>query len=757
MAVTAAVRLGNLPVELTSFVGRGQDLLEVSRLLSGARLVTLTGTAGVGKSRLAARVGERVRARYGDGVWRADLADLRDGALLAHTVAHALGLRDTGGPDQLTLLQQFLAHRRLLLLLDNCEHLTQACAAFTQALLSTVPGVRVLATGRQALGVPGEQVVTVHPFEVGQGTELFAQRAAAVQPAFVIDATNRAIVADICRQLDGIPLAIELAAARLRALSVEQVRDRLDDRFRLLTNGQRGRAPRHRTLLAAVAWSFDLCEQGEQMLWARASVFAGGFDLDSARQVCGSPPIDGPAVPELVERLVGKSVLLRTEQDGQPRYRLPESLRQYGQDKLRGSGEADRLAAAHAAWYLELAERGERELFGPGQSRWWALLHREHDNLRAALEFFVQAPDPPAAQRLATALWYGWIYDGRTTEGRLWLERVLALPGEPSGTLAAALWAAAFVASQQSDLDTAADFAERALRMAVQVGDAAIHARVLHRLALLATYREDFDRARVLSAEAVRRYRALGEPAAPHLVLALSNVATLHLMRSDPAAAMAVLRQAVWTCEAHGDRLLLQPCLLLLASVEWQAGDTVVAAARARQVVGLYRVLPVPVCLAWGVETLAWFAGTGGDHERAAFLLGAADRIWRGFGMLGLRSVALFRVPHEACREAGRAELGETAFRAAFERGGTLYLDDIVRAATGEPPAPPAPAADSPSLTRREREVARLVAEGLSNKEIAGRLGISQRTAESHVEKILAKLDFGSRVQIAAWVAGGGM
>jgi non-specific serine/threonine protein kinase len=586
--------------------------------------------------------------------------------------------------------------------------------------------------------------------------ELFAQRAAAVVPAFAVTEDNHPHVVDICRRLDGIPLAIELAAVRLRGLSVQQLAARLDDRFRLLATGQRGRLPHHRT---AVDWSFELCDRAERTLWARASVFAGGFDLEAAEEVCAGAGIDRADVVDLVDGLVGKSILICEERAGRARYRMLDTLRQYGRDRLREAGEEIRLGRAHADRHLRLAGQAERDWFGPDQLDWLRWLRDEHDNLRAALDFFLTARDSPAALRMAGALWFHWGFSGRVAEGRVWLERALALPAESTPARARALWAAAVLASAEGRLDMATELAAQAGELADRLDDGLTAARAVARAGTVAMYRADTKRVEALTAQALAGFDAIGRSDSADAVIARLTLAFARMNTGDLAGAAELCRQCMEICRAHGDQTLTAVTLNTLAVLEWSGADLPEAAGHARDALLLRGTRAIPLNLAHAVEILAWIAATAGECERAAVLLGAADLLWRTFDIGKLLHATSHLAPHRHCEAAVRRSLGDAAFDRAHQRGNAFTLDDIVAFAVGEPAVADAASAaartgDQPSpLTRREREVAALVAEGLSNKDVAARLVISQRTAESHIEHILQKLGYTSRTQIAAWAA----
>ena len=409
----------DLPAALTSFIGREHDTDELARLLPSTRLLTLTGVGGCGKTRLALEVARSVYARYPDGVWLVELAPIADPALVPQTVATALGIRETPAQPLLTTLTTALKPRRCLLLLDNCEHLLDACATLANTLLLACPGLHILTTSREALGLAGEvscrvpslRVPPLEPLPAAEAldayaaVQLFVERTRAVQPGFAVTDRNAVAIAQICHRLDGIPLALELAAARVRGLSVDDLAARLDQRFRLLTGGSRAALPRQQTLRATVDWSYDVLSESERAVFARLSVFAGGWDLEAAEAVCAGDGIDQEQVVELLLHLVDKS-LVAAEEDaaGRQRYRLLDTLRQYGRDRLLASGQSEAVHGRHAMYYLTLAERAEPELDLPRQAVWIERLALEHSELRSALEWLMAQGEVDPAVRLAGVL-----------------------------------------------------------------------------------------------------------------------------------------------------------------------------------------------------------------------------------------------------------------------------------------------------------------------------------------------------------------
>jgi predicted ATPase/DNA-binding CsgD family transcriptional regulator len=771
----ATRRTGNLPAEVTSFVGRRAEVAEVRRLLSAARLVTLTGPGGVGKTRLGLRVGTALRRAFPDGVWLVELAQVGEDALVPHSIVQALGIQDAAGHKPQELLVERVRQRHLLLVLDNCEHVVDGCAELISNLLREAEQLRVLATSRETLRVPGEHVCTVDPLPcpapsdapVGAGAEtaamtLFADRAAAAVPGFAVTADNRAEVARVCRRLDGLPLAIELAAVRLPMLSVAQLDERLDQRFRLLTTGDRAGASRHRTLRAVVDWSYDLCTPAERAMWARTSVFAGAFGLDAAEEVCAGEGIARGEVMELLASLVAKSILVSENRRERVRYRLLETMRQYGRERLRESDAEAVVRRGHAERYLRLAEQSEHEWFGPAQDAWFHRLQREHADLRAALEYCLTTEDlTRCGLRMASALWFHWAYSGLAGEGRHWLETALAADRLPSPERARALWAASFIATHQGDLTAAQRLADESLEMAQRLGEAAIVVRAMHREGLVATYRGDLEGAQRLLVDALARYAELGEGEHPHAVLARLALAAVHEMRGDLPGAVQLGRECQRICQAHGDRTLLSSTRYILARIHRVAGQTQEAHAQARDAVRMQRRRggrPDAWHLALCVEVLAWLAEDTGDHERAAVLLGAASQARHNAGMADMLRTSLHD-PHHGYEAHARAALGEDDYAEAFARGSRLSTPETIAFALGEATrrkperAAARPLAGGSTLTPRELQVADLVLRGLSNKQIANELVISTRTASTHVEHIMLKLGFSSRTQIAAWAS----
>jgi predicted ATPase/transcriptional regulator with XRE-family HTH domain len=487
-AVGAASNLTDLPVPMTSFIGRARELAAVKQRFSSARLLTLTGPGGCGKTRLALQAAAELADKFADGVCFVELAPLGDPRLVPQSVASALGVREEPTRPLPVTLIDTLHRRQLLLVLDNCEHLIAACAELAHILLSACPQLHVLATSREVLGVAGEMAWRVPPLASPdpqrpvpvehllqyEAVQLFVERARTVQPTFTVTERNAAAVAQVCHRLDGIPLAIELAAARVKVLTVEQIAARLDDRFRLLTGGSRIALPRQQTLQAAIDWSYDLLSEPERRLWRRLSVFAGGWTLEAAEAVCAGAGLDAAEVLDRLTSLVDKSLVTVDAMAGEARYRLLETIRQYGREKLERSGEAAVIRRQHLEWHVGLAERAEPELTGPDQAVWLEKLEAEHDNLRAALEWSqVEAQGEQIGLRVAAALWRFWLVHGHLREGRRWLEGMLA--GSPEAwpaVRAKALYGAGALAEDQGDYAAARAFFAESLALRRELLDA---------------------------------------------------------------------------------------------------------------------------------------------------------------------------------------------------------------------------------------------------------------------------------------------
>ncbi|MEV4160035.1 ATP-binding protein [Nonomuraea dietziae] len=732
---------GNLPADVTGFVGRRAELKEVRRLLGRARLVTLTGVAGVGKTRLAMRAAHSARRAFDDGVFFVDLSTLHDPGLIETAIADAMRLTDQTARTDEEVLTAHLADKRLLLVLDGTEHLVGRCAQLVELLLSRSPGLKILVAGRQALEIEGEHLLPVPSLTLSDAVALLADRALAATGAFAVTAENEALVRKLCLRLDRIPLAIELAAVRLRALSVEEVVEGLDHRFKLLDLGSRAGGPRHQTLRAAIGWSHELCTPDERLLWARLSVFSGGFGLVAAESVCSGGRLPRAAIVDLVGALVDKSILIREEREEGVRYSLIDSVREYGAEWLGrlGAAEADALRARHTDFYLRLARANEADWFGPRQQAIFSSTRVELGNLRAAFERCLDAHEQ--ALDMAATLWFYWVGCGQLREGRHWLGRALSAAPEPTSARMRALWVAGYVCVLIGESDSGTRFLEECR----DHGDQRAVAYAVHRLGCAALIADEHDRAVPLFTEAVERYAKLGVLEC-NVLMACVELAIVLAFRGELDSCAELCDQVRDRCERVGEQWVLSYVDYVEAYAAWAKG------ARGRALSLALRSLRVShrfhdlVGIVLSVELVALLRAEAGEPEVAAVLQGAAGTIWRSVGPL-LFDSRHFNRPHLICAEQAERELGGRVYAAAYARGRRLGLDEAVSAAAGGRE----PRAELP-LTRREWEVAQLVAEGLSNREMAEQLVLSKRTVDAHVEHILDKLGFSSRAQIAAWV-----
>ncbi|MQA96387.1 MAG: ATPase [Streptosporangiales bacterium] len=676
-------RDGNLPAALSSLIGRAEETEEILHLLTGYRLVTLTGVGGVGKTRLALRVAERLSADLSDGAWLIELSELREPELLEHVIAETLGFSDQTTLPPSELLAARLAGRRLLLVLDTCEHLVDACSDLATELLAGCPGLTIIATSRRPLSAPDEYVYTVPPLLVsaegdapGDAELLFAERAAETVPKFTLTEGRREAVRELCHRLDGIPLAIELAAVRLRTMSPEQLRSRMRSRLPLLAGGRRTDVARHRTLRAAIGWSHELCEPVERLLWARLSVFAGDFDVPAAAAVCCDDQIPEVVLPELLDGLVEESILLRAPVDGcGPRYRLIGTLREYGAEWLAALGERHTVRRRHVDHYLRLARQGDTDWLGPEQLTWYERMVREQSEIQVALEVCLAEPDGERGLELAGALWFFWFGCGFMRDGRRYLKRLLEANPEPSPARSKAMWVYALVITYQGETAAADALARQASDDPTQ---AAVAGAVAANAALLAG---DLERAKALAERALTRQRELGDTGlarflAP-LVLAFTTAA-----EGDLPGAAVLLADMRAESERRGEVWARTYADFVDGSTALARGDGVTAGRYGRIALRdkwrIHDLLGAAVIL----DLLAKAACLTGEKRRAALLLGVAHRAWATFG--GDRLGVPFLVEQaEECQRRTRKELGEKGFQAAYDAGRDLDLPAGVTYALG--------------------------------------------------------------------------
>lgn len=754
---------GNLPAEVNSFIGRRREVSEARRLLSTARLVTLIGPGGVGKTRLARQVAAMTRG-YGDGVWFVEFGGLPDGELVASAVAVALGVTDPRD-EPIARLCEYLGNKELLLVLDNCEHVVDACAQLATKLLAAVPGVRILAASRHVLGVEGEHLLPVPPLSLphsdGAGADseavaLFCERVAALVPNFSVSPGNQETVNEICRRLEGIPLAIELAASRCRVLGLDQMLEELEQTFDFLTTCNRSAPSRQQTLENAVTWSYDLCSPAEQLLWTRLSVFLGSFGLDAVSDVC-SDVIAVDDVFGLLTGLLDKSIIFR--EDGSfghaVRFRMLDVIRRFGRAQLATSGAEAAILARHLDYYRRMVAHGENRYFTPREVEWLTDLRTEHDNLRAALEFGIS--DPRYAQvalDMAARLQFFWIACGLIREGHRWLCRALAAADEATVARARGLMVCGYLGLYLGHRGGPVAMLAESRSLAERFEDLRTVADVEWCAALAAFAARDLGETRRLIDSAAAHFRAVDDRAGLHRALFLSAVEAYAAGRDE---GHTIAEESLALAEAAGAGWSRGYGLFGVGLFRLRAGDVSQAVADFRQAVTTVRQTGDQKAIAQFLVALGWCAAALDQHGRAARLLGVAEALFERSGATLSHAMVRDTVAdryQQVCRE----RLGEAEFATQFAEGRALELDEAIDFALAERPKPVgATTAHSLSqvlapLTHREAEVAELVSEGLTNREIAARLVVSPRTVESHVDHILGKLGFRVRAKIATWV-----
>jgi predicted ATPase/DNA-binding SARP family transcriptional activator len=702
-----------LPVHLTSFVGREREIDTVSALLGSSRLLTLTGAGGSGKTRLAGEVASRAAEGVEDVGW-VELAPLAQAGLLPQFVATALGLGEERPDSAVRTILAFLANRPFLLVLDNCEHLVEACAVLTEMLLRACPELRVLATGREPLGVPGERAWLVPGLslpgaeaegraadvEDAEAVRLFVERARDAVPGFALSDANAAAVAQVCRRLDGIPLAIELAAARAKVLAPEQIARRLDDVFALLASGARTVLPRHRTLRAVIDWSYEMLSEEERLLLQRLSVFAGGFSLEAAERVCADGRIARAEVLELLAMLVDRSLVTMQEVEEVARYRLLETVRQYGAERLRAAGEEEALQDRHLAFFLDLAGEAEPHLTTPRRRRWVELLDRELDNLRQALRWSRES-DPEAHLRLAGMLCWYWFSSRHWAEGRQWLDRALTLPGA-AGTpsRAAALFAAGVLATLQGQSALATPWLRESAAIADALGDRRQEAYARNYLGMSLVV-QGLPEGKAPVAAALAWFREAGDLYG--LRLSMLILGSLALAQGRTAEAAELAGEGVRVARSFGQNRELGIALQTLGEVHHRQGDLAGAAALFLEALEALRNDPLYLFVARSLELLAVVACDQGNVRDSARLFGSADSIREALG------AAVFKLDDDRYQPriaAARAALGEAAFAEARAEGRAATFPSVIslaRAAVEHTPAPPpAPGGEPPSGAERQ-------------------------------------------------------
>jgi predicted ATPase/DNA-binding CsgD family transcriptional regulator/transcriptional regulator with XRE-family HTH domain len=790
----------NLPLQATNLIGRDEELVDVAAALTRTRLLTLTGVGGVGKTRLALAVAQRTVESYVDGSWFVELAPLADSALVAQTVSRVVSVSLSPGADPVSALINYFRPRQTLLILDNCEHVLASCAMLSELLLRHCAHAQILATSREPLGVdgelcwrvpslaaPGDEALAAEVVGHYSAVQLFVTRVQSALPHFALTEDNAQTVGRICARLDGIPLALELAAGRARALPLDVIADRLDHRFHLLTSGKRTAVPRQQTLTATISWSHDLLTRDERRLFGRLSVFAGGWTLDAAERICG-PDHNGRAdVLDLLTRLVDKSmVVAEGDASGVVRYRLLETLRQYGEERLTGSGEADAIRDRHFAYYLELVKTVHTEVAVPRRrDACLARLDADNDNLRTALTWGSER-DEPAALRLAVDLSWFWWYRRRYLEGVGWLERLADSAAGDTQLQARALAHIGLLAREYGDLERAQFALSEAKARFDALRDRRGQSHVLYTLTFMYLGQERLADARFAAAEHMRLNQELGDLA--RQAFGLAHLGLVATFEEDLLAARTWHEQSLRLARTLDDRYTVARVCCLLGGVRRLLGDYAGAAAlfaeaaplldakdpwsRARgwmypadlavdegryeRAAELYRLalgdmqrVGFRPWVDWVAQRLGILAIRMGDYRRGVRVLSSRHDI----DALALASVFPELVPdRRRALEHARSMLGEESFAEESSAGQTLTLESAVLEALKATTVEPAASTSDRLLTPRQHEVAALIARGLTNAQIAERLVVSPHTVERHVENILDRLRLSSRIEIAVWM-----
>jgi predicted ATPase/DNA-binding CsgD family transcriptional regulator len=792
----------NLPIALSTFIGREREVAELKRLIEDTRLLTLTGPGGSGKTRVALAVAREVSGRFEDGTWWVELAPLSDPELVAQAVGSALGVEETPGRALSEAVIEDLRTRDALLILDNCEHLMDACAALADTLLRACPNLKILATSREALSIGGEREWIVPPLSLpdpGRGADieelgryeaarLFLERAKGAVPSFELTEENAPAVARLCRRLDGIPLAIELAAARTKVLSVAQILGRLEGSLKLLTGTDRMAPERQRTLRGALDWSYELLDEQERDLFGRLSVFAGGWTLEAAEFVGSGGDIEGEEILDLLSGLVDKSMVVAEVGTGNaPRYRLLEPVRQYGLERLEEREGADRARRRHAEFYLALTEETEPELKGPRQVELLDRMEEDHDNLRAAIRWTLEQGEAEMALRLTASAAHFRYPRGYLTEGRRQLEAALAGTSGPRAARAKALTEVGWFALEQSDYDQAQRSLEESLRIYRELEDKYGVAHALECLSVAKWRLGDYGRAARLQEEGLVLYRELGHEwgiaaslnnlgvvaqeqgdyeraAALHLEsLALSRVlgdsleigwglrslAQVYLMQGQLERSATLLEESQSILRELGTKLTLSQTLRTLGETVLRQGDVSRAAAVYSEGLALAAEAGSKTEVAGFLEGLAEVALTHGRLARAARLRGAAGALREAIGSPPSPSDG-FDPGYESALATASSRLDGAAWETAWAEGRQMTQEEAIGYALLDEEVEPArPPKDTAGLSERELEVLRLVAEGLTDPQVAERLYLSPRTVGFHLRSVYRKLGVPSRAAAA--------
>jgi predicted ATPase/DNA-binding CsgD family transcriptional regulator len=782
MVITQAAGAGQLPAEMNEFVGRTTELHQIDGLLRNARLVTLTGPGGVGKTRVAVRAARAAQSRYPDGVHLIEFSAVRDPELVPHAIARRLGLTDQAQGSQRDSLLAHLQTSSMLLVLDTCEHLIDACAELAEAILLEAPSVTTLVTSREPLNVDGETTFLIKPLAVGaseygedpagfaivpdtvqsDAVQLFATRAAAAMPGFVVTDDNRGDVLQLCHRLDGIPLAIELAAVRLRTLSLRELITRLDHRLPLLTGGNNLTDERHRTLRDAIGWSFDLCTEPERKLWARLSVFQGPFNVTAAREVCASVDLDRDAIFETIIRLVDKSVLVcvpppragGNDADQSAWYRMLDTIHEYGEEMLAGSGNQNALRERFTARYLGKARYFAKHLTEPTQLELFRELRREHHNLQAALQYTLENPEYGQVMlgaELCNALYGYWHIAGLLREGRYWYAKLLdRLPDQQTVVRGWALINRCYLGAMQGTADEAVADGQAGIKIAQALRNKKMIGRGYNYLSLALTIADRIGEARKAAAKSEPILEELGDRTG----LVILDDHWAHLAHLDGNSDETLRYAARCVGRFNGAKEWWASAWAYTISgmaLYWEPARDAETARVLNKSVLLKFELGDMVGIAYCLEIHGWLAVRSGRYERAGWLLGAAEPLW---GLAGgrLGGTAALEQVHRSSVATGRTALGARAFDSLCSRGAQAPLAQIVALAVSGADKPGKVVPRPGTLTDKEWEVAYLAGAGLALEQIARQLFISMPVAAEHLTSVFRKLGISSAGQLGPWL-----
>ena len=763
---------GNLPLPVSTFIGRKKEITKVKQLIIENRLVSLVGAGGSGKTRLALESAHELLKKFNNNVWFIEFASIRDPSLISQRITSTLHIREQSSQPPLDSLVNYLSTVPCLLIFDNCEHVIEACAEIAEVLLQNCTDLKILVTSREVLGIMGEVTWIVQPlslpglqpwkgpisaqealgeYQRSESVQLFTERAKTNDPNFVLTSKNGAWVAEICRRLDGMPLAIELAAARARTLSVKQIAERLDDRFNLLIGGSRTAPPRHQTLAATIDWSYALLSEREQKLLQRFSVFLGGGTLETVESVCEGDGDNGNEVLYTLSQLVDKSLVVASQMSGKKRYFLLETIREFVLEKLAESQEMKTTKDRHLDFFLQFAEEAEQKLTGPDELIWYERLELEHDNLRAALSWAVASRNAEVGLRLAGSLSYFWFVQGYLREGIIWLEKVLensqgaslAYQAKTLRSLGGLL-----ISSEKKDFDQISKLFKESLELYCKLDDQSGIAWILNQFGVIAMMQGELDKAKQFLEKSLALRREIGNPW--DIAQTLQNFAPLFLRQNDYASAREFTEETIVWFQRAGYKRGVVRTSMDFAEIARLEGDSENAVALLTEALPQFLQFGDKWSSADVLESLATLAIEQNKFKQAAQLFGIAEALRKEIGM----PLQNFDHEHYQMDIATLQEnLSKTEFSHAWRKGRAMSLEQVIEFVSQKPEVSSSVGNKTfEELTKRELETAALITQGMSNREIAEAMTVTVKTVEAYVTRILRKLGFDSRVQIATWV-----